>query len=198
MSMRIYANQTTPHITSAKGMRMYEDHVYHKPPNDKSKIVILESNLTEIGALALERRMIRWYGRKDIGTGILINKTDGGDGVSGYKHSEDIKERISSKLRNRIVSKQTRTKQSKSLSGLKRSIETCDNISKAKMGISSWNKGIKMGPQSEDHKKKAAAGKIGKIYRKQEIIQCPHCNTSGATANMNRYHFDNCKLRNKV
>jgi hypothetical protein len=42
-------------------------------PTDKSKILILESGLTENDALYLEKRLIRLFGRKDNETGILDN-----------------------------------------------------------------------------------------------------------------------------
>ena len=87
------AKAGTPYyIGKGKGNRAFNQHRNKNlgvpVPKDKTNIVFLETNLSEIGAFALERRIISWYGRKDMANGILSNQTDGGEGGSGYKHTQ--------------------------------------------------------------------------------------------------------------
>lgn len=78
----------TPYYSGkGKGKRAWDKHHVIKPPTDPSLIVITHWGLTELWAFAMERWYIRWYGRKDNGSGILRNQTDGGEGPTGRKSS---------------------------------------------------------------------------------------------------------------
>lgn len=74
-------------------------------------INIVSDKLLEIDAFLYESYLISFYGRRDLGEGCLINRTDGGDGSSGV-----------------IPSLETRAKLSAIRTGTKRSLETCAKI----------------------------------------------------------------------
>ena len=67
------------YIGKGKGNRAFSHtHKVKVPP--LSRIIFMEKNLSNIGACALERRYIRWYGRKCNNTVMLRNLTEGGEG----------------------------------------------------------------------------------------------------------------------
>jgi len=140
---------TPYYIGKGRDNRAFVKHGKMPVPKDKSKIVFLETNLSEVGALALERRYIRWYGRKDNHTGILRNLTDGGEGCSGIICSEKTKQKIS------IANK-----------GRPHSEEAKQKMSIAKKGMPAHNKGKpahnKGKPHSEEAKQKMSITRKGK------------------------------------
>ena len=80
-------------------------------------VEIVARDLSWSQACELEQLMIQEYGRFDLGTGRLVNLTDGGDGTFGVKQSD-----------------YTKRKRANSLLGIKRSEETRRKTSEARKG----------------------------------------------------------------
>lgn len=109
---------------------------------------IVADDLSWEEACEMERRLIGKYGRRNIKTGILVNMTDGGDGLIGLVVTEEHKSKISNTLLGHPVSASTRKilsdKLKVKMKGLreKTPIEW-QNISKSKMGDKNWMFGRK-------------------------------------------------------
>jgi hypothetical protein len=88
-------DKTPYYIGKGRGRRISSTARKIKPPKDKSRIIFLKKNLTEAEAFKHEVYMIAIFGRKDLGTGILRNLTNGGDGSSGAVVSAETKKKLS-------------------------------------------------------------------------------------------------------
>jgi hypothetical protein len=103
-------DRTPYYIGKGSGERVYKKDRRVRPPKDKSRIIFLKQNLTEEEAFRHEIYMIAVLGRKDLGTGILHNRTDGGEGASGCIPSEETRRKMSEAGKGRIFSEEHRIK----------------------------------------------------------------------------------------
>lgn len=159
-----------------------QGHTVPLPP--KNRIRFIAENLTEPQAKELEIKLIAKYGRKDLGTGILRNLTNGGEGSSGRVATDSMKQKIKEARAKQIISEQTREKMRQTRTGMTHSIETKQKMSASAIGRN----------QSPE-----TIAKIKEARKKQVIetiqITCPHCGKTGGNRIMPRYHFNNCKFK---
>jgi hypothetical protein len=138
------------YVGKGKGRRAFRrERAIPVPPRER--ILFLKKNLTEEEAFRHEVYMIAILGRKNQGTGILRNLTDGGEGHSGFiiseerreqmrarrgwKHSAESRKKISQTKLGHPTSSETRRKISEAMTGKKRkpcSEATKKRISEAK------------------------------------------------------------------
>lgn len=135
-------------------------------------VKVVMQNLSEEEALSLERETIK--NLRNLGLK-LCNFTEGGDGVSGLKHSEESKQRMSE------------AKRGKPNIALKGKPKTPEHIER----IASQKRGKSTGPFTEERCNKISETKKGKQLAQ---IKCPHCNKSMSKALEARYnHIEKCK-----
>lgn len=91
----IRINGTPYYIGKGIKNRAYAKNHGKIPVPPKERIIFLKQNLTEEEAFKHEIYMIAVFGRKDLGTGILLNRTNGGEGTTGNKKSLESRKKIS-------------------------------------------------------------------------------------------------------
>jgi hypothetical protein len=92
-------DKTPYYIGKGKDRRAYRKHKNVKVPKNINLIIILKNNLTEKEAFKHEAYMIAILGRIDNGTGILENKTNGGEGCPGYIYTEEYRKKLSENIK---------------------------------------------------------------------------------------------------
>ena len=147
---------TPYYIGKGKSSRAWNHHGRVPVPKDSKYLHIIQDNLGMNESYDLEIRLIRWYGRIDSKTGILQNRTDGGDGSRGAVVSEATREKMSTSHSNKpeeILKKyRGRTGEKNSFYGKTHSEET-----KAKLRESRKNQ-----TTSVETKQKISASNMGK------------------------------------
>lgn len=103
------------------------------------------------------------------------------------------KEKIRAARKLQVITEETKKKISNTLTGKKKPTRTEEHRKNLQKSLLGKNKGKKKPPRTEEHCRNLSLA----LKMRPEII-CPFCNLIGKSkSNMNRYHFDNCKYKNK-
>jgi len=138
------------------------------PPDDR--VIFLKKNLTEEEAFRHEIYIIAVLGRKDLGTGILRNLSNGGDGASGAVRSEETRKKIGDAHRGKKrppLPKEQKEKISKSLKGRPKKPFSKEHLEKMRKS----HLGKKDTPETKEKKRQAHLGQKRTPEQRERIRQ---------------------------
>ena len=122
---------TPYYIGKGKGRRAFStQHGVNKPTEDR--VLFLKTSLTEEEAFRHETYLISVLGRKDLGTGMLRNRSEGGAGTTGRILSQENKDKLSilMKDKNPMHNPEVSQRVAKLNTGRKQSKETIEKRKK--------------------------------------------------------------------
>ena len=164
------------------------NNIVKKYSNDIIKFGFIECS-SENNAFLLEIGIIKCLKKMGIK---LSNKTDGGEGASGYKMTYEEKLKLSERMKGSRLSKETKYKISTALIGNKNAfgrIFKHSDKSKELLSISQLER-FKKNPVSCESKLKMSKSKTGKKF---DLSICPYCGKEGRLSGLKSWHFDYCK-----
>lgn len=128
-------------------------------------IQIIAIDLSESAAHALEIELIAKYGRRLYDpNGILCNHTLGGEGISGYKHTAESKEKMS---KNKVMTEGLRQKYASANIGKTHTAETISkmkNIKRSDSFRAAVSNTLLGQTKTAEHRTAIAAGQLGNTH----------------------------------
>ena len=185
-------------------------------------VEILHDDVPWNEACQIEMDLIKQYGRKAFGEGILVNLTEGGEGRLGLKASEETKAKMSEShmglntwSKGRTMSEEEKQSRQDYMDKHVPFAKGHIKSEESRRRTSEKLKGRKLAlgsRRTEEHKQRISIERTGEGNpmfgknhsedTKQKMresalrvpkVTCPHCSKIGNPHNMVRWHFDNCK-----
>lgn len=153
---------TPYYIGKGSNDRAWKSHDNVGKPSDPNRIMIMKSNVDETTAFYIERFWISVFGRKDLGTGCLRNKTDGGDGPSGMIVSEATKEKM---RQAKVGKKQSPETVAKRFAAKKKFKHTAESIEKMRASKTGKKKSVPV----SDATKRLLSDKMKAIWANRKV-----------------------------
>lgn len=180
---------------------------------DGFTVQYLAQDVDEEFAFLLEVEAIDAYRKRGI---TLVNLTDGGEGITGFKHSDATKRLLSEKQKGKghPHTPESIEKIRQANTGVVFSSDRKEKIRKKAVGRKMpthvkerLTERMKLFQHSETTKEHLRQVNIGRKHTPEALIKmsewqkdnpkltCPHCNRASSAGNAKRWHFNNCKFK---